>query len=857
MIDPDDRNLSQRGLRLLQTLDRYRRRDLGRSREPARSCRSVGVPRRCLVAVRRRPRCCDRCRRKMAGTSAFDAQSMRRLRYRAPAPIASAWRGLRRWRSTASTFVRCGGLIAKLLDGTVEAGEGLDLSLIAQLLGDKPAGLAIQHEILTSHRLFRSPCASNNPRLRVLALAAPTDMGSNTPIEFLLEESAIELMMLYVIPDVELPVPLPDHDVAIVIASDSEDCRDALRKIDAAAPRWPRPLLNPPQLVGNLDRDKLHRAARRHRRLEIPATIGGHARAIVATCRARPICSPTSPPILLFPSSSVRADRMPATVLRRSTTAPRWRAISTARQELEFFISRFVDYASDDGLFRKYRLVFVDGRPYACHMAIADRWDIWYLNAGMSAECSQASRRRDVHAHLRHRLRAAASDGARPRWPTRIGLDYFTVDCAETKDGSLLMFEADNTAVVHNMDPPDCFPTSRRRCARCSTPSPRCSSGMRERLAGARGVTMMPREQHAAVGIQRDARSAGLDELRAHGHRMLDDMIDYVANIRERPVWQPIPDEVRAQFRDELPRAPMRSRRRLSRVHRFHRALCDRQRSSGLHGLGAWRRHRGRHAGGDACGRAQRQSRRPRSHADRGRAPDRRMGAPDVRLSERSERHFRHRHVDGQFDGGAGGAHGALGQSVAAARHRRGRRAADGLYFEGGAWLHHQGHGHCGFRQRRVALDRGRSIASHRCRRAARADRARSRRRAEAVSGGRLRRHRRHRRDRRSRRRCALCREERLWFHVDGAFGALGILSPELAPRLAGIENADSIALDFHKWGQVPYDAGFLLVRDGERHRDDVRRAGGLSAPRDARACRRLAAGPAISVPICRAASAR
>jgi glutamate/tyrosine decarboxylase-like PLP-dependent enzyme len=66
----------------------------------------------------------------------------------------------------------------------------------------------------------------------------------------------------------------------------------------------------------------------------------------------------------------------------------------------------------------------------------------------------------------------------------------------------------------------------------------------------------------------------------------------------------------------------------------------------------------------------------------------------------------------------------------------------------------------------------------------------------------------------------ALCREEQLWFHVDGAFGALGILSPLLAPRLAGIESADSIALDFHKWGQVPYDAGFLMVRDGERHRD-------------------------------------
>jgi aromatic-L-amino-acid decarboxylase len=66
----------------------------------------------------------------------------------------------------------------------------------------------------------------------------------------------------------------------------------------------------------------------------------------------------------------------------------------------------------------------------------------------------------------------------------------------------------------------------------------------------------------------------------------------------------------------------------------------------------------------------------------------------------------------------------------------------------------------------------------------------------------------------------ALCREEKLWFHVDGAYGALGVLSPALAPRLAGLESADSIALDFHKWGQVPYDAGFLLVRDQQRHLD-------------------------------------
>lgn len=63
-----------------------------------------------------------------------------------------------------------------------------------------------------------------------------------------------------------------------------------------------------------------------------------------------------------------------------------------------------------------------------------------------------------------------------------------------------------------------------------------------------------------------------------------------------------------------------------------------------------------------------------------------------------------------------------------------------------------------------------------------------------------------------------IARKHGLWFHVDGAFGALAILAPELAPRLTGIQQADSIAFDFHKWGQVPYDAGFVLVRDGALH---------------------------------------
>ena len=65
-----------------------------------------------------------------------------------------------------------------------------------------------------------------------------------------------------------------------------------------------------------------------------------------------------------------------------------------------------------------------------------------------------------------------------------------------------------------------------------------------------------------------------------------------------------------------------------------------------------------------------------------------------------------------------------------------------------------------------------------------------------------------------------LCEREGLWLHVDGAFGALAVLADDLdagvRARMKGMERAESLAFDFHKWGQVPYDAGFVLVRDGE-----------------------------------------
>jgi glutamate/tyrosine decarboxylase-like PLP-dependent enzyme len=310
------------------------------------------------------------------------------------------------------------------------------------------------------------------------------------------------------------------------------------------------------------------------------------------------------------------------------------------------------------------------------------------------------------------------------------------------------------------------------------------------------------------------------DEIRAQGHRMLDDMIDYIATIRERPVWQPIPDAVRAQFREKLPRQATD----IADVYRDFTDFVVPYATGNVHpGFMGWV-----HGGGSAVGMLAEMLAAGLNANLGGR--DHMPIEVERQIVEWTRQMF-------GFPDGASGIF-VTGTSMAnlmavlvartAALGKSARRHGIG---EAGAMLtaytSKAAHG-CISKAMDIAglgSDALRCIAVDETHRmdvdALRAQIGRDRAvgldpflvvaSAGTVDIGAI-------DDLRAI--AELCREEELWFHVDGAFGALAILSPSLAPRLAGIENADSIALDFHKWGQVPYDAGFLLVRDGERHRD-------------------------------------
>jgi hypothetical protein len=330
----------------------------------------------------------------------------------------------------------------------------MDLSTIAQLTGRRDDRLALQMGALSLQRVYRQPGTDTNP-LRLLAFMAPGDFLANTPLEFMLQDANVTLDMLYVVPGLPLPQPLPEHDVAIVAVTELAQNRALLDRIAALVPSWPRPVVNAPERIACLTRDGAWSLLRALPGVVFPinarierarlAALGGSEANIVDVLGfrfpmiARPVDAHAGNGLALLADAAAVADYL------------------LQQPETDFFVAPFVDYRSADGLYRKYRVALIGGRPYACHMGISRHWMIHYLNAGMMESAEKRAEEARFMAGF-DRDFALRHQGALACIAERIGLDYVTMDCAETQDGRLLVFEVGNGMIVHAMDPPLLFP---------------------------------------------------------------------------------------------------------------------------------------------------------------------------------------------------------------------------------------------------------------------------------------------------------------------------------------------------------------------------------------------------------------
>jgi aromatic-L-amino-acid decarboxylase len=309
------------------------------------------------------------------------------------------------------------------------------------------------------------------------------------------------------------------------------------------------------------------------------------------------------------------------------------------------------------------------------------------------------------------------------------------------------------------------------------------------------------------------------EALRAQSHRMLDDMLDYIEHIRARPVWQPIPDEVRTSIREPLPAAPSDP----AEVYaQFKQNILPYATGNTHPGFMGWV-----HGGGNpagmlaemlAAGLNANLGGRDHMPIEVERQVARWMaelfGFPDT--------------ASGLFVTGTSMAN-LLGVLVARTRALGVASRSVGVAGEKRLTAYVSMAAHGCIRQameisglgsaalRMVPTDAHYRIDLTALKLAIAIDRRDGFTpflligNAGTVDIGAI-------DDLASL--AGIAHSEQMWFHVDGAFGALAMLAPDLKPRLDGIGEADSIALDFHKWGQVPYDAGFILVRDGARQRE-------------------------------------
>jgi hypothetical protein len=351
-------------------------------------------------------------------------------------------------------MARIGAPLSRNAAGAEQAAWHYDSAIAAQLDFRRTEGLNLQDAALATSQFYRVDArdtAIDQHPLRLLALVGPGDLMTNTPLDFLTNHLNVRLDQLYVVPGRPLPPVIPDHDIAFFALGEADAATLArLRWLYAV---WPRLALNDPKFLPGLDRDTLSRSLAGVPGLCSPPAVamtredlesGRLGEGFETThgrypCLIRPLGSHAGTGLSRLQTSAELTDYLRFTFARR------------------FFLTAFEDYRGSDGLYRKSRIAFIDRQPFLCHLAISSNWMVHYLNAGMTESADKRAEEACAMAAFDHgfaRLHAAAFAALHER----LGFDYYSIDCAETRDGRLLVFEADSAAIVHMMDPPALFP---------------------------------------------------------------------------------------------------------------------------------------------------------------------------------------------------------------------------------------------------------------------------------------------------------------------------------------------------------------------------------------------------------------
>jgi hypothetical protein len=333
----------------------------------------------------------------------------------------------------------------------------LRLYEVEQMLGQPQAGIAHLRVALRASRIVTLPALRAPAELTVLALTRVARWEANTPLELVIDAGRTTLHRYYIDDDDTglSGEPLPAYDVLINTIAESEDAAHALTLADAFIERAGRAAINPPHIVASIGRSGVAKRFAASPSIVAPPV----ERCDAAALRARPVVEP----LVVRPVGSQAGFG-----LARIGDTEELHGYLEEHVHPAYFVMPFVDYSSDDGFYRKYRIMFVAGVPLACHLAISPRWMIHYYNAAMAEHQWMRDEEARFIANLdsvfNGRLAAALTEIA-----AAIPLEYFGIDCAVARDGRLLLFEADAAMLVHGTDPPELYPYKRAGFERIQT----------------------------------------------------------------------------------------------------------------------------------------------------------------------------------------------------------------------------------------------------------------------------------------------------------------------------------------------------------------------------------------------------
>ena len=291
------------------------------------------------------------------------------------------------------------------------------------VLGQRDFALELQATALAQRVHYRI-AGPSVPKIRLLAMMAPGDMLDNTPIEFIVDSSDIRLDVLYLLPGQELPDLIPDHDLVMVAIGDSDKNKPLLLGLDNWLTNWPRSVLNQPMKIRNCAREMVYQLLHDIPGLLVPVTRRLNSEQVHHAA---------------FPFTIRPVDTQGGTGLMKIDNLQALAAFLDIYPGPEYHVSDYIDYKSDDGRFRKFRIVLIDGHPYLCHLAISESWMVHYQSAGMDIDAEKRAEEERAMANFdsdfatRHRSALAAIS-------SRLGLDYVVLDCSESHDGRLLLF---------------------------------------------------------------------------------------------------------------------------------------------------------------------------------------------------------------------------------------------------------------------------------------------------------------------------------------------------------------------------------------------------------------------------------